>query len=127
MNEGEAAMETHLEPLFLFLAEHRVLDHLRLDRDARQPLEPKPNVSVKFAVRLHTRDGKRRLEAHPPLALVVEPGLIGNDMSRDQGDVGTEPVRTFVDIEVGAKAVAGAVLREAECQQTHHGVRVERK
>lgn len=44
--------ETHPKPFTLFLGEHALYNHLRLDRDTRQALKAKPNGSVKLALRL---------------------------------------------------------------------------
>lgn len=44
--------ETHPKPFTLFLREHALYNHLRLDRDTGQALKAKPNRTVKLALRL---------------------------------------------------------------------------
>jgi hypothetical protein len=80
--------DTYLEPCLLFLREHGIFDHLRLDGHDRETLEAQPDVTIEFALGLDPADSQRRFDTHTPLALIVCENVQYNVMSCDeQGNV----------------------------------------
>jgi hypothetical protein len=64
---------TDLDPPSLFLGQHTLQHHLSLDRDASEALKTKPDVTAKRALRLHTLDDERRLQANAKFARFICP------------------------------------------------------
>jgi len=105
----EAPLVVVLQPLLLLLGEHALLDHARLDRHAGKALEPEPDGPVKLAPSPHAAHSQRRLDAHPPSAIVIKARLVGDNVSGHQRHGAREPLRALMHSQERPKPVPGAV------------------
>jgi len=66
------------DPLPIILGQHTGANHLRLDRNLREPLESKESISFLLTFRLYFFDEQRRLDTDAKLAVLVESRFVGN-------------------------------------------------